>query len=232
MNFRLLTIFPELFDSFLATSLIQKAIHRGLLQIERINIRDFAEPPHFKVDDAPFGGGPGMVMKPEPLAAAIQKARSLDPETRIVALSAAGKLFDQSRAIALAKEKSLTFVCGRYEGIDQRIIERYVDEEISIGDYIVMGGEVPAMIVIESVARLIPGVLGNSDSPNSESFMASTSTDYTLLEAPQYTRPEIFGDLRVPAVLLSGDHKAIAAWRKEQSIERTEKNRPDLKKKM
>jgi tRNA (guanine37-N1)-methyltransferase len=227
MKIRLLTIFPELFDSFLSSTLINKAIKRQLLQIERSNIRDFAAPPHFKVDDSPFGGGPGMVMKPEPLAAAIANARSLDPHTRVLALSASGQIFNQKKAVALAELGSLTLVCGRYEGIDQRIIDHYVDEEICIGDYILMGGEVPAMAVIEAVARLLPGVLGNIESPTSESFAGAEEAG-ALLEAPQYTRPESFAGHRVPATLLSGDHQAIANWRRSEALKRTAKNRPDL----
>lgn len=218
----LLTIFPDIFESFLKTSLIGKAIDRGLLATSTTNIRDFSKPPHNKVDDTPYGGGAGMVMMAEPLVAAIESIKAKDPNTWVVLLSPSGTRFSQSKAAELAQRPSVTFVCGRYEGIDQRVIDLAIDEEISVGDYVVMGGEVPAMLVIEASLRLRPGVLHNAESVCQESF-SPTLGDGTLVEAPQYTRPEDFRGLKVPEVLLSGNHKVISAWRLEQSSTKTTK---------
>jgi tRNA (guanine37-N1)-methyltransferase len=218
----LLTIFPDIFESFLKTSLIGKAIDRGLLATSTTNIRDFSKPPHNKVDDTPYGGGAGMVMMAEPLVAAIESIKAKDPNTWVVLLSPSGTRFSQSKAAELAQRPSVTFVCGRYEGIDQRVIDLAIDEEISVGDYVVMGGEVPAMLVIEASLRLRPGVLHNAESVCQESF-SPTLGDGTLVEAPQYTRPEDFRGMKVPEVLLSGNHKAISTWRLEQSSTKTTK---------
>jgi tRNA (guanine37-N1)-methyltransferase len=216
------TIFPGIFDSFLQTSLVAKAIERGLLSVTTSNIRDFSNPPHNKVDDAPYGGGAGMVMLAEPLVRTVESAKSRAPSARTILLSPSGPRFTQAKAHQLAALDSLIFVCGRYEGIDQRVIDLVVDEELSIGDFVVMGGEVPTMLVIEACLRLRPGVIHNSESVSIESF----SPDFaggSLVEAPQYTRPEEFRGQRVPEVLLNGNHQAIADWRLEQAVTKTKK---------
>ncbi len=227
LNLHILTIFPELFDSFLSSSLIFKAAEKNLLKTSRYNIRDYASPPHFQVDDSPYGGGAGMVMKPDVLARSIDALRALDPNTHVILLSASGSVFNQKKAEELSKKESLTLVCGRYEGVDQRVIDLCVDEELSIGDYVVMGGEIPAMAVIEATVRLRAEVLGNQDSIVEESFRA-TEKYGQLLEGPQYTRPPEFRNLPIPEVLLSGNHQKIAEWRAEQSLLRTKKRRPEL----
>lgn len=219
-NVNFITIFPEIFESFLKTSLIGKAMARALLATTTTNIRDFSKPPHNKVDDTPYGGGAGMVMMPEPLVSAIESVKSKDPNTWVVLLSPSGSRFSQAKAAELANRSSVTFVCGRYEGIDQRVIDLAVDEEISVGDFVVMGGEVPAMLIIEACLRLRPGVLHNADSTSQESFSPHLG-DGTLVEAPQYTRPEEFRGLKVPEVLLSGNHKTIAEWRLQEASRRT-----------
>ena len=216
----LLTIFPEIFESFLKTSLIGKAISRGLFKATVTNIRDFSLPPHNKVDDSPYGGGAGMVMLPEPLVSSIESVKQRDPETWVVLLSPSGARFTQQKAQELANRDSVTFVCGRYEGIDQRVIDLAIDEEISVGDFVVMGGEVPAMLVIEASLRLRPGVLHNAESTAHESFSPELAGG-DLVEAPQYTRPENFRGLGVPEVLLSGNHKAIAEWRLKEARAKT-----------
>lgn len=219
-NVNLLTIFPEIFESFLKTSLIGKAIARGLLKATITDIRDFSSPPHYKVDDSPYGGGAGMVMLPEPLVSAVESVTSQDKDTWVVLLSPSGERFTQQKAHELSKRPSVTFVCGRYEGIDQRVIELAVDEEISVGDFVVMGGEVPAMLVIEAALRLQPGVLHNAESTSHESFSPELAGG-DVVEAPQYTRPESFRGLTVPPVLLSGNHKAIADWRLKEAHAKT-----------
>jgi tRNA (guanine37-N1)-methyltransferase len=223
----ILTIFPELFTSFINCSLIKKAIDKDLLAISCVNIRDFAEPPHFKVDDEPFGGGAGMLLKPEPLTKAIRASKSKLPTAPVILLSAAGKIFNQSTASKLAQLSEVILICGRYEGVDQRVIDKEIDMEISMGDYVVMGGEIPAMLMIEAITRLKPQIIGNEDSLTCESFHENQH----LLEAPQYTRPSDFEGTRVPADLLSGDHERIKRWRKTAAMERTQTNRPDLIKK-
>ncbi|MCB0331274.1 MAG: tRNA (guanosine(37)-N1)-methyltransferase TrmD [Bdellovibrionales bacterium] len=215
-----ITLFPNIFDQFLETSLVHKAITDRKFRFFSVNPRDFSPGPHHNVDDVPYGGGAGMVMRPEPLVSAIEHVKQSLPEAYIVAPSAAGARFTQQKAQELAQRRQLVFLCGRYEGIDQRVLDNWVDEEISIGDYVVMGGEVPSMIILESTLRLLPGVLGNPASLNDESYHEA---DY--LEAPQYTRPEDFRGHQVPKVLLSGNHKAIAEWRKEQSKARKEERR-------
>ena len=216
----LLTIFPEIFESFLKTSLIGKAISRDLLTTTVTNIRDFSAPPHNKVDDSPYGGGAGMVMLPEPLVGSIESVKAKDPTTHVVLLSPSGARFTQAKAKELSERPSVTFVCGRYEGIDQRVIDLAVDEEISVGDFVVMGGEVPAMLIIEACLRLRPGVLHNAESTSHESFSPELAGG-ELVEAPQYTRPENFRGLTVPSVLLSGNHKAIADWRLKEAKSKT-----------
>jgi tRNA (guanine37-N1)-methyltransferase len=219
-NIEILTIFPGIFESFLKTSLVGKAIERGLLSVRTNNIRDFSNPPHHKVDDSPYGGGAGMVMLAEPLVRAIEDAKVRLPEARVILLSPAGRRFDQRKAHELSKLNSLIFVCGRYEGIDQRVMDLAIDEELSIGDFVVMGGEVPAMMVLEASLRLRPDVISNSESISFESFSPDIE-DGTLVEYPQYTRPEEFRGKRVPEILLQGNHKAIAEWRLEQSKQKT-----------
>ena len=215
-NVNVLTIFPEIFESFLKTSLVGKAIARGLCSATITNIRDFSLPPHHKVDDTPYGGGAGMVMLPEPLVSSIESVKERDPNTWVVLLSPSGTRFDQKKARELADRPSVTFVCGRYEGIDQRVIDSAVDEEISVGDFVVMGGEVPSMLIIEASLRLRPGVLHNAESVSHESFSPELAGG-ALVEAPQYTRPEVFRGQSVPEVLLSGNHKAIAEWRLKEA---------------
>lgn len=219
------TIFPELFEAFLRTSIVGIARQAGALAVSVCDLRAFATDRHRTVDDAPYGGGPGMVMKPEPLVAAIEALAGPKGEARqasVVLLSPQGRQLDQSRLTWLAEAQHLVLVCGRYEGVDQRVIDLAVDEEISIGDYVLSGGEVPAMAVIEAVARLLPGVLGNPESAGSDSF------EQGLLEGPQYTRPAVFRGRAVPDVLLSGNHAAVARWRAEQAQETTRRRRPDL----
>ncbi|MBW1980350.1 MAG: tRNA (guanosine(37)-N1)-methyltransferase TrmD [Deltaproteobacteria bacterium] len=217
----ILTIFPELVRAPLQQSILGKAIERGLIDVRIVNIRDFAVDRHLTTDDRPYGGGSGMVMKIEPLVGAIRRVRSMDPPVYVVLMSPQGRLFKQEIAWELSRLQHISLVCGRYEGIDERL-RSYVDDEISIGDYIVSGGELPALVVTEAVSRLIPGVLGNREATAEETFAD------TLLEYPQYTRPEVFEGQRVPEVLLSGNHEAIRRWRRQQSLYRTWKRRRDL----
>jgi tRNA (guanine37-N1)-methyltransferase len=221
MHFHVITIFPEFFTSPLSASLLNKAQEKGAVSCMVHNLRDYAAGKHRSTDDAPYGGGPGMVMKPEPVVTALEEiSRSLFHPWRIL-LSPQGIPLTQKKVEALAERETLVLVCGRYEGIDERI-RAFVDEEISIGDYILSGGETAALVVIDAVARLVPGVVGRQESIVHESFSDS------LLEYPQYTRPEEFRELRVPDVLLSGNHAEIARWRRRQSLLRTRARRPDL----
>lgn len=218
MRFDILTLFPEMFSP-LKESIIGKAIEKDLIQINITNIRDFSKDKHKKVDDTPYGGGAGMVMKPDVVYDAFQSVKTQEAKT--IYLSPKGKTLNQEKVKQLSKEEHIILLCGHYEGIDQRVLDEIVDEEISIGDYVLTGGEIPAMVVIDSVSRYVEGVL-NEESTSEESF----SQD--LLEYPQYTRPEEFNGKKVPEVLLSGHHENIKAWRKEQAIKITKKNRPDL----
>ncbi len=218
MKFDVLTLFPEMFEP-LKTSIIGKAIEKKLIDINIINIRDFSEDKHKKVDDTPYGGGAGMVMKPDVVDRAYQSINGKN--AKVVYMSPQGKKLNQEKVESLSKESHLVILCGHYEGIDQRILDKIVDEEISIGDYVLTGGEIPAMVLIDSVSRYINGVL-NQDSIGEESFSNG------LLEYPQYTRPEIFDGKSVPKILLSGHHEKIKQWRKEKSIEITKMKRPDL----
>jgi tRNA (guanine37-N1)-methyltransferase len=214
-----------LFGPFLHESIVGKAMRSGRLAVEIHDLRRWTTDPHRTIDDSPYGGGPGMVMKPEPLVAAIESVagpRGPERSARVVMLSPQGERLNQTRLAGLLGGPRLVLVCGRYEGVDQRAIDLAVDEELSIGDYVLSGGEVPAMAVIEGVSRLIPGVLGNPDSSSTESFQGPA------LEGPQYTRPAEFRGRSVPEVLLSGDHGAVARWRAEQSSEYTRRRRPDL----
>jgi tRNA (guanine37-N1)-methyltransferase len=219
------TIFPRLFEAFLDESLLGAALHEGLVTIEVHDLRRWTTDRHQVVDDAPYGGGPGMVLKPEPLVTAIEAlagAKGPDRKARVVLLSPQGRRLEQRHLAELAGLEALVLVCGRYEGVDQRVIELAVDDELSIGDYVLSGGELPAMVVIEGLVRLLPGVLGNPDSTKSESFQER------LLEGPQYTRPAVFRGRAVPEILRSGDHGAVARWRSEQAREATRRRRPDL----
>jgi tRNA (guanine37-N1)-methyltransferase len=218
----ILTIFPGMVAGPITESIIGKAIDRKLIDIRVINIRDYAADPHRTTDDRPFGGGSGMVMKPEPLVAAIGNVREKDPAAKVILLSPQGKLFDQGIAFELSQMNHICLVCGRYEGVDERIRNHYVDDEISIGDYVLTGGELPALVIVDAVARLLPGVLGSNESLSEESFITG------LLEYPHYTRPEIFENHRVPDILLSGNHGAIRRWRRQQALIRTWQRRPDL----
>lgn len=219
-----ITIFPQYFESPLKIGLLGKAIQKGLITIRVINLRDFAEGKHKVIDDEPFGGGEGMVFKPEPLYKAIKFIKDEDPEAWVVYLSPQGEVLTQKLAKKLSQKSHLVLVCGRYEGIDERIREHFIDEEISIGDYVVFGGEVASLVVIECVARLIPGVVGKKDSVEKESFSTG------LLKYPCYTRPREFLGLKVPEVLLSGDHAEIERYRRKKSIELTLKKKPYLMK--
>ncbi|MCF7956492.1 MAG: tRNA (guanosine(37)-N1)-methyltransferase TrmD [Phycisphaerae bacterium] len=223
MRIDVLTLFPEMFESPFGYSIIQRAIERGIIQIEFTNIRDFSEGNYNRVDDKPYGGGPGMVMKPGPVFECFEHVRKLAKTPgRVIALTPQGKPLKQALVEDLSKEERLILIAGRYEGFDERIIEGLDCEQISIGDYVLSGGELAAMVVIDAVTRLQEGALGDDVSSDDESFSDG------LLEYPQYTRPEDFRGMKVPEILLSGDHAKIAKWRKEQSLERTKKMRPDL----
>jgi len=224
MKYTVLTLFPEITDAFFANSIMAKAIKRGIIEYRAVNIRDFAADKHKTCDDAPYGGGPGMLMLPEPLDLAIKSV--LPPENaaekpRIIYLSPSGRQFNQKAAHELAAEKELILICGRYEGIDQRIIDRYVDDEFSVGDYVLSSGEVAALAVIDATYRLVDSVIC-AESLEEESFSDG------LLEYPQFTRPEIFDTMKVPEVLLSGHHEQIRLWRLEKRVEKTMRLRPDL----
>ena len=218
MQFDVLTLFPEMFD-ILDESIIGRAKEKGLINVNLINIRDFSKNKHKKVDDSPYGGGAGMVMMPDVVYDAYKSLNSKD--AKVIYMSPQGQKLNQKKVVELSKEKHIILLCGHYEGIDQRVIDEIVDEEISIGDYVLTGGELPAMIVIDSVSRYIEGVL-KDDSTKEESFSEG------LLEYPQYTRPEVFNGKQVPEVLLSGHHENIDKWRREQSLINTKKKRPDL----
>ncbi|MGE4559792.1 MAG: tRNA (guanosine(37)-N1)-methyltransferase TrmD [Desulfobulbus sp.] len=217
-----LTIFPEFFASPLQEGIVRRALADGKVEVGVHNIRDFATDRHRMTDDRPFGGGEGMVMKPEPLAACLRAARKTGISSRVVLLSPVGKRFDQQAAERLAAHNQLILVCGRYEGVDERFRRRYVDEELSIGDFILTGGELAALVVLDAVIRLIPGVLGCGESATNDSFSCG------LLKHRQYTRPRIFEDMAVPEVLLSGDHAAVARHRLIESVSLTLERRPDL----
>jgi tRNA (guanine37-N1)-methyltransferase len=220
-----LTIFPGLFAAFASESMVGIAVRGGRLELQVHDLRDWAEGPHRNVDDAPYGGGPGMVMKPEPLVAAIEDLagpKGGSRVARVALMSPQGVPLTQPKLRELAALSRLVLVCGRYEGVDQRAVELAVDEELSLGDYVLSGGEVPAMTIIEGLVRLLPGVLGNPDSAAADSF------EVGLLEGPQYTRPPVFRGLPVPEVLRSGDHAAVARWRAERAREVTRQRRPDL----
>ena len=226
MNFHVLTLFPEMIEQGMHTSIIGRAIAGGYLSIDAINIRDYAFNKHQKVDDYPYGGGAGMLMQAEPVYLAYESIqKKLGYRPRVVYLTPQGEVFHQTMAKELAQEKDLVFLCGHYEGIDERVLDEIVTDYVSIGDYVLTGGELPAMVMMDSISRMVPGVLSNQESGETESFAEN------LLEYPQYSRPEEWHGQKVPPVLLSGHHANIEAWRREQSILRTAKRRPDLLKK-
>lgn len=236
MNFHILTLFPEMVMQGLSTSILGKALERGFITIEAVNIRDYTTDKHGKVDDYTYGGGAGMLMQAQPVydaylavAEAIDKNEAVKNKTgnsmhraRVIYVTPQGRTFNQEMAKEFAKEENLIFLCGHYEGIDERVLEEIVTDYVSIGDYVLTGGELPAMVMIDSISRLVPGVLHNEESATTESFHND------LLEYPQYSRPEVWMDRRVPEILLSGDHAKVDKWRFEQSIERTKRLRPDL----
>ena len=222
MHFDVFTLFPGVIQNYLDSSILQRAQEKGLISVALHNIRDWTHDRHHVTDDAPYGGGGGMVMKVEPIFAAVEAVLGSPPACPLIYLSPQGKPFTTAIARELAQQPRLGLLCGRYEGIDERVIEHLVTEQVSIGDYVLTGGELPAMVVIDAVSRFLPGVLGDPDGANDDSFGDG------LLEYPHYTRPEEYRGWRVPEVLLSGNHALIAKWRKEQSILRTRKQRPDL----
>ncbi len=224
MRFSILTLFPEMFEPILGTSILGRAMEKNLITVDIYNIRDFAKNKHKKVDDYPFGGGAGMVLTPQPVFDAIEYvcSRNAPWKGKCIYMSPQGKVLTQQLAGRLSREDHLLLLCGHYEGIDQRIIDTFVDEEISIGDYVLTGGELPAMVLIDCVSRLIPGVLGSRESYEKESFSDG------LLEHPHYTRPQNFRGLTVPEVLLSGHHSNIERWRRQQSLRATLKKRPEM----
>ena len=221
LNFTIVTLFPAMFESPLNHSILKKAQEKGLISIVLVNPRDYTTDRHRITDDYPYGGGQGMVMKPEPLVAAIEDVKIRRPRAKVILLSPQGRVFNQASAAELAKEEELVLICGRYEGVDERVKD-FIDDEISIGDYTISGGEPAAIVVIDAVSRLVPGVLGNAQSAGDESFSNG------LLEYPQYTRPEEFRGAKVPEALLSGDHERIRQWRRQMSVQQTQKRRPDL----
>lgn len=227
MNFHILTLFPDMVMDGLNTSIIGRAVEAGLLTIEAVNIRDYANNKHLKVDDYPYGGGAGMLMQAEPVYGAYRAVadRIKTERTRVVYLTPQGPTFTQRMAEDFAKEEELILLCGHYEGIDERVLEEIVTDYVSIGDYVLTGGELPAMVMVDAISRLVPGVLSNEVSAEFESFQEG------LLEYPQYSRPEEWHGKKVPEVLLSGHHANIAKWREEQSVIRTRERRPDLLKK-
>lgn len=222
LHFKILTIFPKYFASPFMDGLLKQAIRSGVLSVDVQDIRDFSRDKHRTVDDTPYGGGAGMVMKPEPIVAAIKHAVEDSRSFRVIVFSPKGKKFDQNAARRLSRHRNFVLVCGRYEGIDERVPAFYADEELSIGDYVLSGGEAAALVFLESVARLVPGFVGNEESLVSESY------ENGLLEYPQYTKPRTFEGHDVPPVLLSGNHREIEQWRSEQSLKLTEQRRPDL----
>lgn len=221
MKIYIITLFPNMFEPVLNTSMLLKAQQLKLAEFNIVNLRDFGLGKHKTVDDTPYGGGAGMVLKPEPIFEAVKSIKESDKSAKVAMMSPRGKQYNQQLASKLAKESGLIVLCGHYEGFDERISE-LVDYEISIGDYVLTGGEIPAMTVVDSVVRLIPGVLGDSQSNMDESFSSG------VLEYPQYTRPEVYNGKKVPEVLRSGNHAAISSWRKENAIIKTKANRPDL----
>ncbi len=223
MQIDIITIFPDIFFGPFSESIIGRAISKRLVDINAINLRDYTTDKHRSVDDTPYGGGPGMLMKAEPLFKAVEDCKRKD--SCVILTTPQGQKYNQKMAEELSKEKHLVFVCGHYEGVDERVRTSLIDKEISIGDYVLTSGNLPAMVIVDSIVRLLPGVLGDIDSVKEESFSSG------LLEYPQYTKPADFRGLKVPDILLSGNHKLIEEWRKEQAMSRTKIRRPDLLKK-
>lgn len=221
MKIQIVTLFPEMFEGVLGTSMLWKAQDKKLVEYKLINLRDFGLGPRKTVDDTPYGGGAGMVLKPEPIFGAVEAAKKIDPGAKVIILTPSGKTFNQKMAGSLAELTGIILICGRYEGFDERIL-KLADYQLSIGDYVLTGGELPAMIVVDSVVRLLPGVLGSEESAVHETFQDG------LLEHSQYTRPAEFKGMRVPEVLQKGHHAEIASWRQSESLKKTRKNRPDL----
>ncbi|SRR6266852_2458593 len=248
MRFHLVTIFPEFFAGPLEHGIVRRARESGLVEVGVRDLREFTKDRHRTVDDRPFGGGEGMVLKPEPLFEAVEallghgvgdakKQSVADPKTAIVLMSAAGKLFNQEKARKFAKMERIIFVCGRYEGVDERVAEHLATDEVSVGDFVLSGGELPAMMIVDAVTRLLPGALGNEASSQNESFSAdafgdagreSRGTNHALLDFPHYTRPAEYRGWGVPEVLIGGNHAEVAKWRRAAAIEKTRRNRPDL----
>ena len=226
MKFDIVSIFPGMFEGPLGDSILKRAQEQGLLEIRSHDLRDYTLDKHKKVDDSPFGGGAGMIMNVEPIARAIEEVKKDRPKAHTILLSPGGSRFDQAKAQKLSEHEEIILICGRYEGVDERVCQYYVDEEISIGDYVLSGGEVPAMVIIEAVSRLLPGVLGHENALAEESFNTS------MLEYPQYTRPREFRGNSVPEILLSGHHENIRAWQREQALKKTARQRPDLLEKL
>ncbi len=223
MIYKVLTLFPEMIEQGMGTSITGRAINKGLLKLHATNIRDYSDNKHMKVDDYPYGGGAGMVMQAEPVYRAYEAiTKDSEKKPRVIFLTPQGQVFNQELAKELAREEELIFLCGHYEGIDERVLEEIVTDNVSIGDYVLTGGELPAMVMMDAISRLVPGVLNNDISAETESFQDN------LLEHPQYSRPETWRGKKVPEVLLSGNHKKIEEWRREKSIERTKERRPDL----
>jgi len=222
MRFDVLTLFPELFSSFLKETILGRAVKAGLVDIRLVNIRSFARGRHLVADDTPFGGGQGMVMKPGPISRALESIDRTKDRSLVLLLTPQGRTFDQPLAWDLSRMEQLILICGRYEGVDERIRTTCVDMELSIGDYVLSGGEIAAMVVMDAVSRLVPGVLGGEKSAQEDSF------EDGLLEYPQYTRPRVFKNQEVPEILLSGDHEKIRVWRRTESLKRTLERRPDL----
>lgn len=223
MKFYILTLFPEMIEDALNTSILGRASKAGSISFEAINIRDYTLDKHKKVDDYPYGGGAGMVMQAQPIYDAYQAVcKKAGHKVHCIYLTPQGQLFKQADAKSLALKEDICLLCGHYEGIDERVLEEIVDEYYSIGNYVLTGGELPSLVMIDAISRMVPGVLTNSESGEDESL------ENNLLEYPQYSRPEVWNDRRVPAILLSGDHAKVDAWRHEQSIERTKARRPDL----
>ena len=222
MQFEVFTLLPEVFPPYLESSILQRARQRGLIEVHMHNIRDYTHDKHHTTDDIPYGGGGGMVMKPEPVFDAVESILGVQPDCPIILLTPQGRVFNQRIAAEFSLQEKIALICGRYEGVDERIRTRLVSDEISIGDYVLTGGELPALILIDAISRFIPGVLGAEDGTEEESFARG------LLEYPQYTRPREYRGMAVPEVLLSGNHAAIARWRAEEALKRTCRRRADL----
>ncbi|MCR4798269.1 MAG: tRNA (guanosine(37)-N1)-methyltransferase TrmD [Lachnospiraceae bacterium] len=223
MNFFIMTLFPDMVESVLSESILGRAGEKGLIHTEAVNIRDYSKDKHKKVDDYPYGGGAGMVMQAQPIYDCFTSIRDrINGSYKCIYLTPQGQCFSQPLAKSLSREENLILLCGHYEGVDERVLEEIVDMEVSIGDFVLTGGELPAMVMVDAISRLVPGVLHNEDSAFTESF------ENGLLEYPQYSRPEVWKDKTVPSILLSGDHAKVDAWRMEQSLLRTKMRRPDL----